>query len=146
VDIVMTGHISDYETLESYMNILYDIAFNQFNLLLDIQWIDRKIPEVSAQQLISNEFTPTYIKYVKIAYAYKQIGTEVSEVDLRKKDGITKKTEYLIEGTHDSYPFSKTKLVEKILSRPYKTMKTMFDIHTFLHTDKQFFLENTNRN
>jgi|LauGreDrversion4_2_1035121.scaffolds.fasta_scaffold246177_2 hypothetical protein len=146
VDIVMTGPISDYDTLESYMNILYDIAFNQFKLLLDIQWLDGKIPEVTAQQLMSSDFIPIKRKYVKIGYAYKQIGTEISEIDLRNKEGVVKKSEYLIEGEHDSYPVSKPKLVEKILSRPEKTMRTMFDIHTFLHTDKQYFLQNTNRN
>jgi hypothetical protein len=146
VDIVMTGQISDYETLESYMNILYDISFNQFQMLLDIQWLDGKIPEVTAQQLMSPDFQPIHMNYVKIGYAYKQIGTEVSEVDLREKLGVLKRSEYLIEGTHDSYPISKPKLVEKILSRPHRTMKTMFDIYTFLHTDKQYFLENTNRN
>lgn len=146
VDIVMTGQISDYETLESYMNILYDVAFNQFQMLLDIQWLDGKIPEVSAQDLVSPNFEPVRMNYVKIGYAYKQIGTEISEVDLRKNEGIEKMSEFLVKGTHDSYPISKPKLVEKILSRPNRVMKTMFDIYTFLHTDKQYFLENTNRN
>jgi hypothetical protein len=146
VDIVMTGQISDYETLESYMNILYDISFNQFQMLLDIQWLDGKIPEVTAKEIMSSDFKPIHMKYVKIGYAYKQIGTEISQVDLRNKEGVTRRSEFLIEGTHDSYPISKPKLVDKILSRPERTMKTMFDINTFIHTDKQYFFENTNRN
>jgi hypothetical protein len=51
----------------------------------------------------------------------------------------------LIEGVYDEYPGTKKKILQRILSNPNKLIKSYFSVNTFLETDEEFFIKNTNR-
>jgi hypothetical protein len=51
----------------------------------------------------------------------------------------------LVEGTHDEYPGRKEKIINRILNNPDKLLKSVFNVKTFLETDEEYFLTNTNR-
>lgn len=144
-DICMVGEVKSPELLESYMNTMYDIALNRFKLLIDIQWNPQKPRLVTYQELMSGELVLNKLKFIKIGYIKKQINGEVTINDNREKEGITKVTEYMIEGFYDEYPGTKEKLLFRILNNPNKVIKSYFDVHDLLDNDEEFFLKNTNR-
>lgn len=148
VDICMIGEVKDPNVLESYMNTMYDIALNRFQLLIDIQWDTTKPKIVSYQELLSGSLVLNKIKFYKIGYIKKQINGEVTVNDYRKIDGITKVTDYLVQGFYDEYPGSKNneKLLNRILSNPNKVIKSFFSVNDFLENNEEFFIKNTNQN
>lgn len=145
VDICMTGEIKDYKVFESHLNTMYDIALNQFQLLIDVQWNLDKPKLVSYQELMSGNLVLSKIKFVKLGYIKKQINGQVTVKDIRNDDGVTKLTEYLVEGMYDEYPGTNKKLLGRILSNPNKLIKSYFDVNTLLENDEEFFMKNTNR-
>jgi len=145
VDFCITGQIKNQDVLESYMNIMYDLSLNKYNFLIDIQWLEQPLPQVSYEEITSPNFNHYKLKYVKTSYIIKQIGEEKSISDLREKEGINKLTEFLVEGTHDEYPGRKEKIINRILNNPDKLLKSVFNVKTFLETDEEYFLTNTNR-
>ena len=90
-------------------------------------------------------FNGKHNKYIKTAYIKKEIGQEVTEFDVRNNEGVTKLTEYLVEGYHDEYPGKKEKVINRIKNNPNKVLKSVFDVKTFLITDEEYFINNTNR-
>ena len=66
VDICMTGEIKNHEVFESYLNTMYEIALNQFQLLLDVQWNLDRPKLVSYEELMSGNLILNKIKFVKI--------------------------------------------------------------------------------
>lgn len=145
VDICMTGEVNDYEVLDSYLHTMYDIALNQFQLLIDVQWNKNKPKLVSYQELMSGKLVLDKIKFLKLGYIKKQINGETTIKDIRDADGITKITEYLVEGVYDEYPGTNKKLLGRILSNPNKLIKSYFDVNTLLENDEEYFIKNTNR-
>jgi hypothetical protein len=145
VDICMTGEVESYEKFESYLNTMYDIALNRFQLLIDVQWNPHKPKLVSYQELMSGQLILNKIKFLKIGYIKKQINGEITIKDYRNDEGIQKVNEYLIEGLYDEYPGTKEKLLQRILSNPNKLIKSYFSANTFLETDEDYFIKNTNR-
>ena len=143
VDFCMTGEVKDPQVLESHMNVMYDIALNHFNLLIDIQWLKEPASTVSYEQLTSGEYVSKGVEFKKIGYIKKQINDDVSESDFR--DRFTNVSEYLIEGIYGGYPGRSQKLIDRILQNPNRILKTSFDVETFLNTDEEYFLTNTNR-
>jgi hypothetical protein len=144
VDLCINGHIQSYEELENDMNLMYDLAFNHFRLLLDIQWYEKPLPVVTYEELISENFVHYRPKYIKTAYIKKEIGTEVDIVDNRDNEGVRKLTEYLIEG-YGHYPGTKEKIINRIKNNPNRILKSVFEVKTLLVTDEQYFINNTNR-
>jgi hypothetical protein len=142
VDIMLRGPVKNYELLEGYMNILYDIAFNQFKLLLDIQWLSDDLPNYTIEYLKNFEQESNKLRYIKLGYAKKVVGEEMSEIDLRTKEGVKKVSEYLIEGYYDILP--KNRFLDRIVSNPNKKFVYQFDLDTFLSTDENYFFQNTN--
>jgi hypothetical protein len=124
------------------MNILYDIAFNQFKLLLDIQWLSDDLPNYTIEYLKNFEQESNKLRYIKLGYAKKVVGEEMSEIDLRTKEGVKKVSEYLIEGYYDILP--KNRFLNRIVSNPNKKFVYQFDLDTFLSTDENYFFQNTN--
>lgn len=145
VDFCVTGEVMDYQELEDYMNHMYDVALNKFGLLIDIQWLDTLIPEISYEEITSKDYIPYKVKYRKIGYTKKQINDEVEIQDLAESPNVIKLTDYLVEGIHGEYPGDKGKIVNRILSNPNKVLKSVLDIDTFLNTDEEYFNQNTNR-
>lgn len=145
VDFCMTGQIKDYDTLEKYMNIMYDLSLNKYKILIDIQWMENPLPTVSYEEIISSDFEHYKLRYVKTSYVVKQIGEEKSIHDLRGKEGVNKITEFLVEGVHEEYPGRKEKIINRILNNPNKVLKSVFNVKTFLETNEEYFMKNTNR-
>lgn len=145
VDLCITGHIQSYEELENDMNLMYDLALNHFRLLLDIQWYEKPLPIVTYEEITSDDFVHYRLKYIKTAYIKKEVGSEVDIVDSRDNEGVTKLTEYLVGGYHNEYPGTKQKVIDRIKNNPNKILKSVFDVKTFLTTDEQYFINNTNR-
>jgi hypothetical protein len=145
VDLCLTGNILSHEDLENDMNLMYDLALNHFKLLLDIQWYEKPLPVITYEEITSENFVHHRLKYIKTAYIKKEIGQEVTEFDVRDNEGITKLTEYLVEGYHDEYPGTKKKVINRIKNNPDRVLKSVFDIKTFSTTDEEYFINNTNR-
>lgn len=145
VDICIVGEIKDYLKLEKYMDTMYDISLNEFQMLIDVQWLEAPLPEVSYQELISPLFKNYNLKFVKTTYIIKQIGENKSFFDLRNREDINVMTEFLVQGIHDEYPKTKQKLVDRILKSPNKKLKSYMNIIDFLNNDENYFLNNTNR-
>jgi hypothetical protein len=144
VDVCITGHIQNYEELENDMNLMYDLAFNHFRLLLDIQWYEEPLPVVTYEELTSENFVHYRPKYIKTAYIKKEIGAEIDIVDNRNNEGVKKLTEYLIEG-YGHYPGTKEKIINRIINNPNRVLKSVFEVKTLLTTDEEYFINNTNR-
>ena len=145
VDFCVTGDVSDVNQLEEYMNYMYDIAFNKFGLLIDIQWLEKVLPEISYEEITSENYVHHKIMYRKIGYTKKQINDYVHVKDLRGTPNVVSLTEYLVEGVHEEYPGHKEKIINRILSNPNKVLKSVLDVDTFLNTDEEYFIQNTNR-
>jgi len=145
VDLCITGNIQNYEELENDMNLMYDLALNHFRLLLDIQWYEKPLPVVTYEEITSDDFVHYRLKYIKTAYIKKEVGSEVDIVDIRGDEGVTKLTEYLVGGYHNEYPGTKQKVIDRIKNNPNRILKSVFDVKTFLTTDEQYFINNTNR-
>jgi len=145
VDLCITGNVDDYETLEKDMNIIYEISLNEIQMLIDIQWMEIPPPKVSFSELTSPNFKNYEIKFLKTTYIVKKIGKEKSVIDLRNRGDIKKLTEFLVEGSHNEYPKSKKKFLDRIFAYPNFTLVTFMDVNDFLDNDYSFFIKNTNR-
>jgi hypothetical protein len=116
-----------------------------FGLLIDIQWMEKPLPEVSYEEITSENYVHHKIMYRKIGYTKKQINDYVHVQDLRGTPNVVSLTEYLVEGIHGEYPGDKEKIINRILSNPNKVLKSVLDVDTFLNTDEEYFIQNTNR-
>ena len=145
VDFCITGNISDHNKLESQMNEMYDLALNEFKILIDIQWLEIPLPEISHEQLMSPNFQGYRLKFIKTTPIIKKVGDSESIWDLRTKDGVIKITENLVEGFHDNYPGTKEKVLNRIKNSPNRTLKSVMNVWDILNNDEEFFNKNTNR-
>lgn len=144
-DICMVGEVKNPEILENYLNTMYDIALNQFQMLIDIQWNKEKPRLVSYDELMSGNLVLNKIKFIKLGYIKKQINGEITVKDIRDNEGNIKLTNYLVEGIYDEYPGVNKKLLDRIFRNPNKLIKSYFDVNTLLETDEEYFMKNTNR-
>lgn len=145
VDFCITGEITDNQQMDDYMTYMYDTALNRFGMLIDIQWLEKVLPEISYKEFTSENYVPHRIKFKKIGYAKKQINDNIQIQDLRGEPNVITLTEYLVEGIHEEYPGRKEKVINRILSNPNKVLKSVLDVDTFLNTDEEYFNQNTNR-
>jgi hypothetical protein len=51
----------------------------------------------------------------------------------------------LVGGYHNEYPGTKEKVINRIKNNPNRILKSVFEVKTFLTTDEQYFINNTNR-
>lgn len=145
VDFCVTGDMGDITQFEEYINYMYDTAFNKFGLLIDIQWMEKPLPEVSYEEITSEDYVQQRLMFRKIGYTKKQINDNVYIKDLRGTPNVISLTEYLVEGIHEEYPGHQEKIINRILSNPNKVLKSVLDVDTFLNTDEEYFIQNTNR-
>lgn len=141
VDISMMGNPSSYIVLEDYMHYMYDIAFNKYNLLVDIAWVNTKPEDII--------YTPDYSfildnDFLKIGYAKKQIGDEFEEIDLSNRPNYTLCGDYLIKGNFKNSIW-KESFINKVKNNPNPITKVTFPVKEFLENDEEYFLKNTNR-
>jgi hypothetical protein len=141
VDISMMGNPSSYIVLEDYMHYMYDIAFNKYNLLVDIAWVNTKPEDII--------YTPDYSfildnDFLKIGYAKKQIGDEFEEIDLSNRPNYTLCGDYLIKGNFKNSIW-KESFINKVKNNPNPITKITFPVKEFLENDEEYFLKNTNR-
>jgi hypothetical protein len=141
VDISMMGNPSSYIVLEDYMHYMYDIAFNKYNLLVDIAWVNTKPEDII--------YTPDYSfildnDFLKIGYAKKQIGDEFEEIDLSNRPNYTLYGDYLIKGNFKNSIW-KESFINKVKNNPNPITKVTFPVKEFLENDEEYFLKNTNR-
>jgi hypothetical protein len=145
VDFCVTGDMGDITQFEKYINYMYDTAFNKFGLLIDIQWMEKPLPEVSYEEITSESYIQQRLMFRKIGYTKKQINDSIYVKDLRGTPNVVSLSEYLVEGIHEEYPGHKEKIINRILSNPNKVLKSVLDVDTFLNTDEEYFIQNTNR-
>jgi hypothetical protein len=141
VDISMIDNPSSYIVLEDYMHYMYDIAFNKYNLLVDIAWVNTKPEDII--------YTPDYSfildnDFLKIGYAKKQIGDEFEEIDLSNRPNYTLCGDYLIKGNFKNSIW-KESFINKVKNNPNPITKITFPVKEFLENDEEYFLKNTNR-
>lgn len=140
VDINLIGNPS-YTVLEDYMHYMYDIAFNKYNLLVDIVWINTKPEDII--------YTPDYPfildnEFLSIGYAKKQIGDEFEEINLSDKPNYILCGDYLVKGNWKHKPM-KESFVNKVKNNPNSISKVTFPVKEFLENNEDYFLKNTNR-
>ena len=145
VDICMTGYVQNYEMLEKYMDLMYDLSLNQFNMLIDIQWLENPLPIVTYEDLLSPTFKKYNLTYIKTTHIIKQVGRDKSFFDVRNKENIETLTGFLVKGVHSDYP-GKKNVLDKILNYPDKIIRSHMNVEEFLNNDEEYFLKNTNRN
>jgi len=141
VDINLIGNPISYIVLEDYMHYMYDVAFNKYNLLLDIAWANTKPEDII--------YTPNYDftldnEFLGIGYFKKQIGEEFEEANLSDRPNYTLCGDYLVKGNWKHKPM-KESFIEKVKNNPNPITKTIFSVKEFLETDEEYFLKNTNR-
>jgi hypothetical protein len=141
VDINMIGNPTSYIVLEDYMNYMYDIAFNKYNLLIDITWVSTKPEDII--------YTPDYSftsdsEFMKIGYCRKQIGNEVGEVNLSNEPNYILCGDYLVKGNWKD-KIVKESFVNKVKNNKNPITKVTFPVKEFLENDEDYFLKNTNR-
>jgi hypothetical protein len=97
VDILINGNIDDIFSFEKFLHDIHDLGLNEHNLLIDAKWID-DVPSCTLEQK----------KYIAVQFGkvYKQIGEQVSEINLFTKN--IKLSDNLVMRTIN-YPSEKTK-------------------------------------
>jgi len=133
LDIFFIGDGDDNIQLEKDMNIIYDLAFNKYRLLCDIQWLKEHV----------DGFIDTTFK--KTAYMVKQINEDVMIRDQRINNlndnefNVKLLTEYLIEGKYHH-----TKHFRALIANNYSKLKHDFNLELLLTTDEEYYKKNTN--
>lgn len=145
IDFCLVGDIPSYHKLEGQMNQMYDLALNHFQILIDVQWLEIPLPEITYQEVSSSEFLGYRLKFIKTTPIIKKVGDSQSVWDLREREGIIKHTETLVEGYHESYPGTKPKIINRILSHTDKVLKSVMSVWDILNNDEEYFNKNTNR-
>ncbi len=149
VDICLTGPFESPERLEDDIDAINDLAFNRFELMLDLKWMDGPPPEVGYEEVMSPDFIQHNLRFIKTTCAIFHHGRDIRIRDLRDPEyhylEIRQLTEYLIEGYYTDYPGTSGKFIDRILANPHRRLKTSFDVETFLREDEAYFLHNTNR-
>jgi len=141
VDINLIGNPTSYLVLEDHMHYMYDVAFNKYNLLIDVNWVNTKREDII--------YTPNYIfsndnEFLSIGYIKKQIGNEFKELNLNDMPNYTLCGDYLVKGNWKYTPFRES-FIEKIKNNPNPITKITFPVKEFLENDEEYFLKNTNR-
>ena len=144
VDFCLTGEIESYNKLEGQMNLMYDLALNHYGILIDVQWLEIPLPEISYDEITSPNFLGYRLKFVKTTPIIKRVGNNENIWDLREKDGVSKISENLVEGYHENYPGTKPKILDRIKNYPNRTLKSVLNVWDFLNNDEDFFNKNTN--
>jgi len=141
VDINLIGNPTSYIVLEDYMHYMYDIAFNKYNLLIDVAWVNTKPKDII--------YTPDYDftldnEFLNIGYIKKQIGDEFEEINFSNEPNYTLYGDYLVKGNwkHKSI---KESFIEKVKNNPNPVTKVTFPVKEFLENNEDYFLKNTNR-
>ena len=140
LDLFFIGDSTNNIQLEKDMNIIYDLAFNKYRLLCDIQWLKEHV----------DGFTDTTCK--KTAYIVKQINEDVMIHDQRiinlnynpksiRSFAINTKllTEYLIE-----QEYTHTKHIKASFVNDGLKLKHDFNLELLLTTDEEYYKKNTN--
>lgn len=144
VDICITGHIYSFEKLEDDLHLMYEIALNEFQLLIDVQWLNELLPNISFKDLNSPEFKKPQLQFIKLNPITKKINDDIINSDILKKDGIKKISNFLVQGYHEKFP-NKKKFIDKIFQYSDKLIKSSLSVSLILENDELFFLNNTNR-
>jgi hypothetical protein len=150
VDMCLTGPFTSPVRLEDDIDTINDLAFNRFELLLDLQWMEAPPPEVGYKEVLTPGFFHHHLRFIKTTCTVFHHGRDIRVTDLRdpelfRTEEITQLTEYLIEGRHSAYPGPSGKFIDRILANPHRKLKTSYDAETFLREDEDHFLRNTNR-
>ena len=141
VDINLMGNPTSYIVLEDYMHYMYDIAFNKYNILIDISWVNTKPEDI----IYTSDLNFSYDNdFLRIGYVRKQIGEEYEELDLRTNPSFSTQGDYLIKGNFKNINF-KESFINKIKTTSNSIIKTTFPVKEFLENDEEYFIKNTNK-
>jgi hypothetical protein len=141
IDIIIIGNPTSYIVLEDYMHYMYDIAFNKYNILIDISWVNTKPEDI----IYTSDLNFSYDNdFLRIGYVRKQIGEEYEELDLRTNPSFSTQGDYLIKGNFKNINF-KESFINKIKTTSNSIIKTTFPVKEFLENDEEYFLKNINK-
>jgi hypothetical protein len=77
VDIIINGNIENFFVFEKFLHNIHDLGLNKHRLLIDAKWID----DVPSCTLEAKKY-----RAVQFGKVYKQIGEQVSEINLFTKN------------------------------------------------------------
>lgn len=144
IDLFLHGGKQDPTVLEDDLHTLNNLALNSFCLLIDAQWCEDLIHDISFTDLTSPGFTDTPITYQRLGYASKRLNGITQTIDIRENEAITKLSEYLVELVKP-YPDNNPKVINRILNNPHRILKATVPAEVILDEDIRYFLANTNR-
>ena len=144
VDIFLYGPKRDPIILEQDLHTMHDLALNQFRLLVDVQWCESPLYDISFEELNSPNFDHTLITYHKLGKISKIVGAISTVKDMCETEGGTKLTEHLVEVAR-LYPSSnKEKVLTRIQNNPERLLKATVPAEIVLNYNIDYFLANTN--
>lgn len=144
LDIGLIGGDGDDEELEEALNYITDVSLNKYHLLTDPSWYLSKKENISYLELVEGEFLQGDTLHKTVGYVKKQVGEDIVEVDLRKKQDAVKLTEFLIKRNPGNVPHT-DKMIAKIKNNKKHITVVSFSVDEFLQTDEAYFIRHTNR-
>lgn len=144
LDIGLVGGDKSNEVLERALNYMTDLSLNKYRILTDIYWYPLKKENISYPELVEDNFLQKSNLHRTIGYVKKQIGEEIQEIDLRKKEDVTVLTNFLVEKDPGTVRHTE-KMINKIRDNKKYTTVVSFNIDEFLQTDEAYFMRHTNR-
>jgi hypothetical protein len=145
LDICLVGGNHTDKKIENDLNFMTDMGLNQFDLLMDVNWCERRPSNLRYDEMVQNEFKPDNMIHKKIGYTKKQINDEFEVKDLRNNPKFILLGDYLVQ-TNSSLNGSYTeKIINKVKNNPNPITITTFSVNDFLEKGESYFLNNTNR-
>lgn len=158
VDVFINGEIKDYKIFENYLNLMYDLALNKYNIFFDIFWFDRKFFEIIYDEIMQPNFNYPIIKAICLTNVIKQEGNKKIISSLSGKEGVENITEDLVQFNFIPYKGRlpenkhflsygnerKERIIKLFKDNPNLNLKNFFNVKELLNNDKQYFINNTN--
>lgn len=144
VDIFLVSDTSDNFQLEEDLHDLYNIALNTTSILIDAQWCNTILPDISIEYLTSPNFKQVNLTHKKLGYIKSNSTGELITIDRRDSIDTNLIGEYLIELTR-AYPGDNPKIINRILSYSDRILKATIPATMVLDNDYRYYFANTNR-
>lgn len=144
IDLVICSDSYDTINLENDIDFVNNKALNQHNLLVDVKWKKKPLPNLNYQELLQNNYH-TYIQdSVQLGYVHKKMNGYEQVVDNTKKTHtssgreVVKLGDYLIltrEGLHKH----SEKIINKVKNTRGQEARFDFSAEEFINYDESYF-------